>query len=57
MHDTANVQASRLQQEDFSMLSPLPMRKINASMAVGEKSGMKRIAPTPIVAGTCCKKI
>ncbi|DBB16492.1 hypothetical protein WJX82_009453 [Trebouxia sp. C0006] len=51
MPPPSTSQASRLQQEDFSMLSPLPMRKMNASMAVGEKSGMKRIAPTPIVAG------
>jgi len=38
------------------MLSPLPMRKMNASTATGEKSGMKRIAPTPVVAGICWKQ-
>jgi len=38
------------------MMSPLPMRKMNASNATGEKSGIRRLAPTPIVTGTCWKK-
>lgn len=32
------------------MMSPLPMRQLNTA-AVNEKSGTKRVAPTPVVTG------
>ena len=47
------VQAGQLLPEEDNLMSPLPMRQLNSSLAA--KSGIKRVAPAAIDPGkiTC----